>query len=215
MKIKAVIFDFDQVIINSYVDHLIAFAIAAMKFRIIIDPKALYVRFGKSAKDILHELKPSMSDAEIKKYVHEKEKIYRKLAERRGFKLMPGVRQTLHFLSKKKIKCAIASSAVRKNILLAAKKTKIKKYFSAIVAAEDVKRHKPYPDPLLKAAKLLHVKPKECIYVGDSIFEMIAAKRARMFAVGIHTGIYSERELFKNGAKKVIRNMAELKKILK
>ena len=210
--IKAIIFDFDQVILNSYPDHLAAFITTARKFGIKLNPKEVYKKFGKSAKDILQELAPSLSDKEIEKFSEEKEKIYRLMAKKNGFKLMPGAKQILRSLVRKKIKCAISSSASGKNILLAANHTGIKKYFSATVAAEDVKHHKPHPEPLLKAAKLLRVKPGECIYVGDSVYEMIAAKRAKMLAVGLQTGIYSEKELAKNGANKVIKKVSELKK---
>lgn len=211
---RAVIFDFDQVIINSYIHHLAAFSIAAKKFSITLNPKQLYLRFGKSAKDIMHELVPSMTDREIKKYVVAKEKIYREIAARNGHQLMPGVKQTLDYLARRKIKLAISSSAARKNILIALRRNKIAKYFSVIVAGEDVRHHKPNPEPLFKAARLLKFKPSECIYIGDSIYEMIAAKRAKMFAVGIHTGIYSKSQLRKNGAKKVITDISELKRIL-
>lgn len=210
--IKAVIFDFDQVIINSYIDHLVAFAVTAKKFGVRLDPKKLYYMFGRSAKDILCELLPSLSENDIKKFINDKEKMYRGIVKTKGFMLMPGVEQTLRMLSNKNIECAISSSSSRKNLLLALNSTGIKKYFSGIVGAEDVKHHKPDPEPLLKAAKLLKINPRECIYIGDSIFEMIAAKKAKMLAVGIHTGIYSERELRKNGARRVIKNIIELKK---
>ena len=135
--IKAIIFDFDQVILNSYPDHLAAFITTARKFGIKLNPKEVYKKFGKSAKDILQELAPSLSDKEIEKFSEEKEKIYRLMAKKNGFKLMPGAKQILRSLVRKKIKCAISSSASGKNILLAANHTGIKKYFSATVAAEE------------------------------------------------------------------------------
>ena len=212
---KAIIFDYDQVIVNSYIDHLAAFSWVAKKFGIKLNPKILYKKFGRSAKNILEELVPEMSEMQIKKFVEEKDKFYHKIAIKRGIHLMRGVREILQFLNDKKIKCAIASSASRSNLLLGLQKTKIRKYFSAIVAAEDVKHHKPHPEPLLKAAKLLKVKPKDCIYIGDSIYEMIAARRAKIFAVGITTGIYSKKQLYAKGADEVVENILELKKFLK
>jgi len=210
---KAVIFDFDQVIIKSYEDHANAIMIIGKKFRIKIKKSEIYKRFGISAKEILRQVAPELPEKNVKKFLNEKEELYRKMIKKSGVSLVPGVKEVLNYLKNKNIKLAIASSASIVNINIALKKTKIKKYFPVVVAGEHTKRHKPYPDPLLKATKKLKVHPKNCIYIGDSIYEMIAAKRARMLPVGLLTGIYSEKDLRKNGAKFVIKNLAEMKKI--
>ena len=61
-----------------------------------------------------------------------------------------------------------------------------------VVGGDETKRHKPEPEPLLVAAKRLGVDPDECAYVGDSPFDIRAAKAAGMHAIavtwgGIHT----------------------------
>ncbi len=214
MKIKAVIFDFDEVIIKSYTDHAQAFLETAKKFELKINKKALYKRFGKSAKEILQELLPQLTESERKEFVKEKETLYRKIISKKGIKATNNTRELLEFLENKKIKCAISSSASIKNITIALKKTKLKKYFKATVAAEHVKHHKPHPEPLLKAAKLLKTKPSNCIYIGDSIFEMQAAKRAGMISMAILTGVYNSKELKNSGANYVFYNIGKVKTFL-
>ena len=49
---------------------------------------------------------------------------------------------------------------------------------------DDVKRRKPAPDMILKACKMLKVKPKNTILVGDTINDMIAGKRAGCVTMG-------------------------------
>lgn len=215
MKIRAVIFDFDQVLVDSYKDHLDAFVFSAKKFGVDLnknDVRKIYHKFGKSAKEIMREVKPEMNDEELKNFVIEKDKIYRKLVAKHGIKLMKGAKNILVFLNHKRIKIAIASSATRKNIMIGLKKNRIEKFFSIIVSVEDTKRHKPYPDPLLKTARLFHVKPNECIYVGDTVYEMLSAKRAKMTGIAVESGIYSAKILKKNGAKLVFGDLKELYK---
>lgn len=55
MKFKAVIFDFDEVVVRSYANHLKGFAKAAEKMGMKIDLKKVYNRFGRSAEDIIKE----------------------------------------------------------------------------------------------------------------------------------------------------------------
>lgn len=58
--------------------------------------------------------------------------------------------------------------------------SRTKKYFSVLVTVEDIKHHKPHPEPLLFAAKRLKLKPSECVYVGDSCTDVEAGKAAGM-----------------------------------
>ena len=213
MKLKAVIFDFDEVIIRSYKDHLKAFIVTLKKHGYEVDKKQIEKMFGKSAKDILKQLYPEISDKELEKIRREKEREYRKIVKQKGVKTLPYVKEFVSFLSKNGFKLAIASSASRKNILLGLKITGLNKFFkpNVIVASEDVKKHKPHPEPLLKAAKLIKVNPKHAAYVGDSIYEMIAAKKAGMKAWAILSGYYSKKQLKQAGADFIAKNFRELK----
>jgi phosphoglycolate phosphatase-like HAD superfamily hydrolase len=82
------------------------------------------------------------------------------------------------------------------------------------VASEHTKKHKPNPEPLIKAAKIIETNPKNCIYVGDSIYEMLAAKRAKMLAVAILSGNYSRKKLKEAGANLIFKNINDFKKFL-
>jgi HAD superfamily hydrolase (TIGR01509 family) len=214
MKIKAAIFDFDQLLIDSYKDHADAFLLTTKKFGIKLNKKEIYKRFGKSAKEILKELAPNLSNKEIENFVEEKEKNYSKLVRKRGIRLLKGAKEILDFFKKRKIKIALSSSASIKNIKIAFKVAKIGKYFDVVIAAEDVKKHKPHPEPLIKAAKKLKINPKNCIYFGDSIYEMMAAKRAKMPAIGVLSGIYSKKDLEKYKPLKVVKDLKDAKKFL-
>jgi len=209
--IKAVLFDFDEVIVRSYENHLKAFLKTARKFGFKIKKEEIMERFGISASEIIKELL-KLKGKELKRFVEEKERVFRKLSKK--IVLVKGVKGILKFLKESNLKVGIVSSAARKNIEKALKAKDLKEFFDVIISAEDVKRHKPFPDPLLKAAKILKVKPKECVYIGDSKYEMLAAKKAGMIGIGILTSFYSARELKKHGATYVCKNFREVKSLI-
>jgi pyrophosphatase PpaX len=60
--------------------------------------------------------------------------------------------------------------------------------FDVVVAHEDTERHKPDPDPVLTAVEQLGAEPGDAAYVGDSPFDIRAAKSAGAFAVAVGWG---------------------------
>jgi pyrophosphatase PpaX len=70
----------------------------------------------------------------------------------------------------------------------------LEQLFDVVVAAEDTERHKPDPAPLLDAVSRLGATPDEAAYVGDSTFDVRAAKAAGMFAVAVAWGGMHTRE---------------------
>ena len=71
--------------------------------------------------------------------------------------------------------------------------------FEVVITSDDTERHKPSPDPILAAVDRLGVKPADAAYVGDSPFDIRAARTALVFAVavawgGIHADEVLERE---------------------
>jgi pyrophosphatase PpaX len=72
----------------------------------------------------------------------------------------------------------------------------LRDYFDVVVAAEDVARHKPAPDPLLLALERLGAESDEAVYVGDSPFDIAAARAAGVHSVAVTWGgIYTEEAL--------------------
>lgn len=76
------------------------------------------------------------------------------------------------------------------------------KYFSFINAAEDSKYNKPDPRVFSKPIKKLKLNPKEILYIGDSIFDYIAAKKAGLKFIAVTTGSYTKKDFQKKGLKK-------------
>jgi len=215
MGFKAFIFDFDNTVIYSNEDHLRSYVIASKKHGLKISEEKVRRMFGMSAYEIFRKLFPKLSEKKIRELIEEKERNYRSIVAKKTIRTIGGVRELLVFLKKKKIKTAIVSSASVRNIEVGLKRNGLGKYFKVKVGAEDVKKHKPSPDSLLKAAGKLRVRPKDCIFIGDSIYDMIAARRAGMKRFGLTTGFYKEGQMKKNGASIVFKNHTGVLRILR
>jgi HAD superfamily hydrolase (TIGR01509 family) len=77
-----------------------------------------------------------------------------------------------------------------------------------------VQRAKPEPDLFLACAERLKIPPEECYVVGDAVWDILAARRARMFSVGLLSGGYGDDELTRAGAFRVYRDPRELRESL-
>ena len=85
---------------------------------------------------------------------------------------------------------------------------------TVVVARGDVVRAKPEPDLFLACAERLGAPPEECYVIGDAVWDLLAARRARMLSIGLLTGGYGEDELTSAGAYRVYRDCEELRRSL-
>ncbi|HOE65641.1 MAG TPA: HAD family phosphatase [Candidatus Hydrogenedentes bacterium] len=112
----------------------------------------------------------------------------RVLEEMRAF---PGVKDALRELNG--TPCAVATSSGRDSARLALGLAGLLPYFAAMVCWEDVARHKPAPDPYVRAAQLLGVPPRDCAAVEDSPAGIASAKAAGCVALAVKTSYPHER----------------------
>jgi len=87
-------------------------------------------------------------------------------------------------------------------------------YFSAIVAADDTKTHKPNPEPVLWGAHLLNADPARCVYVGDSPADIAAGKSAGAATVGATWGVSDRARIEDATPDAVIDDIGELPELL-
>jgi HAD superfamily hydrolase (TIGR01509 family) len=81
---------------------------------------------------------------------------------------------------------------------------------TVVVTRDDVRRAKPDPDLFAAAAERLHAHIESAVIVGDSIWDMLAARRARGLGVGLLSGGYGQDELERAGAIRVYEDPADL-----
>jgi 2-phosphoglycolate phosphatase len=159
---------------------------------------------------------PEALDDRIKRTQEITAKIYPTLFGR-NLKLIPGAKETLEIISQKGIKMGVVTSTPRQNMnhkLPALESLGIKDLLEVFIAADDVPRKKPAPDPLLMGSQRLDISPSQCMYVGDSRTDIQAGKAAGMKTVGVLTGIDDLASLSREKPDALIDSIAALKDML-
>lgn len=93
-------------------------------------------------------------------------------------KVFEGIPELLAQLKQRKLKLGIVTSGTSEELKDGFGRFGYNDYFDVIVTASDTKRHKPEPDPVLKALDLLQVERTEALYLGDSVYDMRCARSA-------------------------------------
>jgi beta-phosphoglucomutase len=171
-KYKAVLFDMDGVIIDSMPYHFISWFETLKKYNVTVSPFDIYENEGEK------------SEICVKRFF-KRDKLYKKY-----FKvyLFPDIEPILNKLKEKGFLLAIVTGSNKDKVKSMLPKKIISK-FDVVVAADMIKRGKPYPDSYLTAAKQLNVKPSQCIVVENALNGIKAAKAAKMFCVAVTTSL--------------------------
>jgi pyrophosphatase PpaX len=104
-----------------------------------------------------------------------------------------GMEQVLVRLYEEGRRLGVVTAKRRSTVDLAFAQVPLGHLFEAIVGGDETERHKPDPEPLLLGAARLGADPVATAYVGDSPFDIRAAKAAEMFAVAVTWGRIHER----------------------
>ena len=99
-----------------------------------------------------------------------------------------GVVDVLAQLKSEGRRLGVVSAKRRPTVRHAFESAGIAEYFDVVVGSDETERHKPDPDPVLKALELLDARPEDAAYVGDSPFDVAAARAAGVVAVAVGWG---------------------------
>jgi HAD superfamily hydrolase (TIGR01509 family) len=122
---------------------------------------------------------------------------------------LPGARELLDALAAENVPHAIATSGRLETARLSLEMLGVSADLP-VVTRDQVRYAKPDPDLFLAAAERLNVPIERCVVVGDSIWDLLAAQRARALGVGLLSGGYGEEELERAGAYRVYEDPRDL-----
>jgi pyrophosphatase PpaX len=176
--IKAVLFDIDGVLLDSFEANLKAHQ--DLMIQVGHQPptrEEFKTMFHLSMLDTIRKTTGLVSEEEI-------ERIWTLGQDRTHYpynliKMAEDVPSTIKILHEKFI-LGLVTSRMTEGIFLVPQLNNLKHFFQTVVAFEDVTHHKPDPEPLLLAVQRLGVEPSEAIYIGDAHTDFQAAKAAGM-----------------------------------
>lgn len=210
MKAKAIFFDIDGTILPfEGVIRKLQETCRHFDTRILTKKEILERTIGYKIEESIPKLIP-----ETKKFINDFANYYRDIYNRdvRSIKPFPYVKGVFKFVKKNKIRIGIITTKSRTQAEVTLKYYTLP--YDTLVGGNDVKKRKPDPEPVLKACKNLELRPRQCVFVGDHPFDMLAAKSAGCFAIGVLTGWGNRKNLKNAGADYIIKDLRGLKKLI-
>ena len=195
MRFPVVLFDLDGTVIDSGAIILASMRHAAKEVLGAEPPDELLMAAvgGPGLEAQMHALAPDRVEELVTVYRAHNEPLHDELL------CCAGVEDVLVRLKEEGRRLGLVTAKRRATVELAFNALPLRHFFETVVGGDETRGHKPDPEPLLLAAERLDVQPRDCAYVGDSPFDIRAAKAADMFAVavtwgGIHDRVKLEAE---------------------
>jgi HAD superfamily hydrolase (TIGR01549 family) len=208
----AFLFDLDGTLVDSVYQHVLAWREALESEGIELSVWRIHRKIGMSGglftNMLLRETGLDIDQARIDRLGRVHAESYKRLSKE--VRPLPGARELLAFLSDAGIPWAIATSGRMETARPVLEMLGVDFERSAIVTRDQVKYAKPDPDLFLAAAERLGVPIETSTVVGDAVWDMLAARRARCLGIGVLSGGYGADELERAGAYRVFEDMAEL-----
>jgi len=212
---RALIFDLDGTLIDTVYAHVFAWQRALAEADMPIDGWRIHRRIGMSgglfARAVAREVGRELTPAETEAIQRRHGEIFRELLPER--RPLPGAVQLLAELRRRGVTHGIATSGRRPEIDASLEALGVGEE-TVVIDRGDVARAKPEPDLFLACQEALGVEADDCYVVGDAVWDLLAARRARMLCIGLLSGGYGADELLAAGAFRVYEDPAELHRSL-
>jgi HAD superfamily hydrolase (TIGR01549 family) len=207
----AFLFDLDGTLVDSVYQHVLAWREAMTAVGLEVAVWSIHRRIGMSgglmAHAILRETGHAVTPEEATRLLQLHAQAYARLAA--TIRPLPGARELLAYLTRTNVPWAIATSGRLESAGTTLDTLGIPSG-TPVVTRDQVAHAKPDPDLFLAAADRLGVAISDAVVVGDSVWDLLAARRARALGVGLLSGGYGQDELERAGAYRVYQDPADL-----
>ena len=208
----AFLFDLDGTLVDSVYQHVLAWHEALDQEGIALSIWRIHRKIGMSGglftNMLLRETGLDIDDARIDRLRQRHAEAYtRRSADVRP---LPGARELLAWLKDAGIPWAIATSGRMETARAPLTSLGVDFEHDVIVTRDQARYAKPNPDLFLTAAERLGCAIETASVVGDSIWDMLASRRARALGIGVLSGGYGQEELEHAGAYRVYDDPADL-----
>jgi HAD superfamily hydrolase (TIGR01549 family) len=208
----AFLFDLDGTLVDSVYQHVLAWREALESEGIELSVWRIHRKIGMSGglftNMLLRETGIELEPERMERLRVGHAESYKRLSTE--VRPLPGARDLLTFLTVAEIPWAIATSGRMETAGPVIESLGVDLRGVPIVTRDQVKYAKPDPDLFLAAAEQLGVPIEMSTVVGDSVWDMLAARRARSLGIGLLSGGYGQEELERAGAYRVFGDPADL-----
>ncbi len=207
----AFLFDLDGTLIDSVYQHVLAWREATQAAGIELPVWRIHRQIGMSGglmlNAVLRETGRPVSQKEAERIQQVHAEVFAGQAS--SLRVLPGAQELLDTLANHRVPHAIATSGRMHSAQHALKLLKLHDNVP-VITRDDVRFAKPDPDLFVAAGKRLKVSMSRCVIVGDSVWDLLAARRAVALSVGLLSGGYGREELERAGAYRVYQDPADL-----
>ena len=213
--IKAIIFDLDGTLANT-LESMAAAANAVMDQLGLKHLKVDNFRYysGEGADMLVRRCLFDAGDPLLLRY-EEAKALYRRIFNANpDYRVThyPGVPETIHVLKKCGLKLGVCTNKPHKAAVKLIQNM-FGDEFDLVMGQQDGIQKKPDPESVFLMCKEFHVRPEECLYIGDTRTDMLTGKNAGMYTIGALWGFRDEKELVEAGADVVIETPEDLLEI--
>jgi len=208
----AFIFDLDGTLIDSVYQHVIAWSEALDSEGLSLPISRIHRKIGMSselfAQQLLREVDGQLDADRITRVKKRQGEAFDRMNGQ--IKALPGAHELLTVLTGADIPWAIATSGSPEATASNLEKLGLNTSGTMVLTGDDVEHGKPEPDLFLKAAERLGVPIERTYIVGDSIWDLLGARRCHALGLGLKSGGVGEEELQRAGALRVYEDPADL-----
>jgi HAD superfamily hydrolase (TIGR01549 family) len=207
----AFLFDLDGTLIDSVYQHVLAWREALESTGMELSVWRIHRRIGMSGglfvNALLRETGAQLSGSDIERLQSLHAEAYKRFASQ--VRPLPGAKELLDVLAQASVPHAIATSGRMDTARTVLDLLGVRPDLP-VITRDLVRYAKPNPDLFLAAADRLGVSIHDCVVVGDSVWDLLAAQRARALPVGLLSGGYGQEELERAGAYRVYQDPRDL-----
>jgi HAD superfamily hydrolase (TIGR01509 family) len=209
--VPALLFDLDGTLIDSVYQHVLAWHEALRGLGLSLAVWRIHRRIGMSGGLLVQALGREIGHRVTPEQAQELQKRHAAAYERYqgAVEPLPGARELLQQLSRANVPYAIATSGRREGARSALEALGVGPDIP-VITRHEVQRAKPDPDLFLAAAQRLNVPIARAMVIGDSVWDLLAARRAGCLGIGVLSGGYGKEELEQVGAYRVYQDPADL-----
>ncbi len=204
---RAVIFDYNGVLINDLEIHEEAYLLAAKEMGFPLTREVARKHISATALQKRRLYFGDISDETWDRIFQVKTEHYFNLVEKMG-PVFPEAREVLQFLSPRYL-LGLISNTPRRYFEKVFPKD-LARLFQATTFGDEMRDPKPNPGALIEMMKRLNVRADQCCYVGDSLSDVRMVKQAGVKIFSVTTGDNSREELIRAGSDWVLDRLSDL-----